>query len=167
MKGGASNMAIFNATLQVKAPAGGYQAEVATGMHSLIHTKVKYTLHKLGARSRASRSVQGVFLAPDGISTAMQLFSRQTTQLCVAMRESSMYQAHLCSFFALLGAMPQCLKAEADAVMLMIRTARDATEHPAAEAQPGTGDLTAVFISSASLLRANWASSLMSCLMLM
>ena len=48
MKGGASNMAIFNATLQVKAPAVGYQAEVATGMHSLIHTEVRHTLHKIG-----------------------------------------------------------------------------------------------------------------------
>lgn len=111
--------------------------------------------------------MQGVFLAPDGLSNAMQLFSRQAAHLCTAMRGSSMYQAHLCSFFALLGAMPQCLRAEADAIMLMIRTARDTTEHPAAEAQPGTGDLTAVFISSASPLRANWASSLMSCLMLM
>ena len=111
--------------------------------------------------------MQGVFLAPDGISTAMQLFSRQTAQLCVAMRESCVYQAHLCSFFALLGAMPQCLKAEADAIMLMIRTARDTTEHPAAEAQPSSGDLTAVFISSASPLKADWASSLMLCLMLM
>ena len=94
--------------------------------------------------------MQGVFLAPDGISTAMQLFSQQTTQLRTAMRESSIYQADLCSFFALLGAMPQCLKAEADAIMLMIRTAREKIEHTAAEAQPSTGDTTIPFISSAS-----------------
>ena len=41
-------MAVFNATLQIKAPAVGYQAEVATGMHSLIHIKVIYTVHKIG-----------------------------------------------------------------------------------------------------------------------
>ena len=82
---------------------------------------------------------------------------RQTAQLCMAVRETSVYQAHLCSFFALLGAMPQCLKAEADAILLMIRTARETTKHPAAEAQPSTGDPTAVFILSASLFGKKWA----------
>ena len=100
--------------------------------------------------------MQGVFLAPDGINTAMQLFSRQVTHLRMAMRESCVYQAHLCSFFALLGAMPHCLEAEADAIMLMIRTARETTEHPAAEAQPSTGGPPAVFIFFASLLAAEW-----------
>ena len=125
-------------------------------MHSLVYTNVCHTPHTLEACSGACKSMQGVFLAPDGINTAMQLFSRQVAHLRMAMCESCVYQAHLCSFFALLGAMPHCLKAEADAIMLMIRTARETTEHPAAEAEPSTGDPTAVFISSASLSGANW-----------
>ena len=103
--------------------------------------------------------MQGVFRAPDGTSTAMQLFHQEATHLCTAVRESSVYQAHLCGFFALLGAMPQCLKAEADAIMLMIRTAREKAGNAAAEAQPKAGDtasgvvgthLILIFILSAS-----------------
>ena len=98
-------------------------------------------LHGVEACCGACGSLQGIFHAQDGISTAMQLFSVQTAHLRMAVHESSVYQAQLCGFFSLLGAMPQCLKAETDAIMLMIRRARETSEHTAAEAQPSNGDI--------------------------
>ena len=75
-----------------------------------------------------SLNVQTVFRASEGASSAMQLFTGQAARLSSTVQDGALRQAQLCSFFTLLGAMPQCLKAEADAILAMIRNAREDTK---------------------------------------
>ena len=152
---------MIGAPQQAKAPAVDGRASTGDSCIPVCAQNCCCILHGVEAHCQACGSVQGVFLAPDGISTAMQLFSRQTTHLCTVMHKNTLYQAHLCNFFSLLGAMPQCLKAEADAIILMIRRAREDSEHSAAEAQLGTGDT--IHLTSIFVLEQSRFSSLMLC----
>ena len=70
-------------------------------------------------------NVQTVFRASEGASSAMQLFTGQAARLSSSVQDGALHQAQLCSFFTLLGAMPHSLKAEADAILGMIRNARE------------------------------------------
>ncbi len=78
------------------------------------------------------------FHAPEGASTAMQLFMGQATRLSHALQDGALSPAWLCSFFTVLGAMPQCLKAEADAILAMLRSARETDQQQGGEADPDT-----------------------------
>ena len=69
--------------------------------------------------------LQALFLAADGPSIGIKLFSQQAASLLTALQDKSLRCAQLRSFFTLLGALPQCLKAEADAILLMIRSTRE------------------------------------------
>ena len=52
------------------------------------------------------------------------------------MQEATLCVAQLCSFFTLIGAMPQCLRTEADAILAMIKCARDTDQEEGIEACP-------------------------------
>ena len=82
------------------------------------------------------RSMQVSFHGPNVASTAMQLFRGQATRLKCAMQEGTLSIAQFCSFFTLLGAMPQCLRVEADAILAMIRSARETDQENGDEARP-------------------------------
>ncbi len=66
----------------------------------------------------------------------MQLFTGQATRLSSATQDGTLHVAQLCSLFTLLGAMPQCLRAEADAILAMIRSARETDQEQGDEACP-------------------------------
>ena len=85
-------------------------------------------------QKQMNREAQVSFQAPDGASTAMQLFTGQATRLSSALQDGTLCSAQLCSFFTLLGAMPQCLKAEADAVLAMVKSARETNQEQGEEA---------------------------------
>ena len=89
--------------------------------------------------------LQALFLAADGPSIGMQLFNQQAASLHTAMQGKSLHWAQLGSFFALLGALPQCLKAEADAILPMIRRAREEKQEDEDEAKQNCGKLISFY----------------------
>ena len=85
--------------------------------------------------------MQALFLAADGPSIGIKLFSQQAASLLTALQDKSLRCVQLCSFFTLLGALPQCLKAEADAILLMIRSAREEKQGDGDEPKQNDGKL--------------------------
>lgn len=98
-------------------------------------------LHVQQQTDQRTCCLQTLFFAADGPSIGMQLFNQQAARLHTAMQDKSLHWAQLGSFFTLLGALPQCLKAEADAILLMIRRAREEKQEDEDESKQNNSKL--------------------------